>query len=91
MKSAEEWRSIFDNNFVSDDFLVEFVKDIQSDAFHAGKLEGLAVAKKIIKAYGGSDNDAPNQAARQIAFEMAKKSNVEDVIDRANEAKYFKP
>ncbi len=49
MKSAEEWFKILKYGTL-DEFL-NSIKQVQSDAFHAGKLEGLAEAKEIVRCH----------------------------------------
>ena len=61
MKSAEEWADYWntDINHPLSMNMTDFVKQIQSDAFHAGKLEGLAEAREIFKeSLIGTDDDS---------------------------------
>ncbi len=57
MKTAEEWIQIWDHEQAPANFR-GLISDIQSDAFHAGKLEGLKEAREIVRCYGVSDNVA---------------------------------
>ncbi len=50
MKTVEEWLGQYTN------LTSQVVKDIQSDAFHAGKLAGLEEAKEIVAQHGGLKN-----------------------------------
>ncbi len=46
MKTAEEWARIC---YFDTDSIISVIKQAQSDAFHAGKLEGLNEAREIVK------------------------------------------
>ncbi len=48
MKSAEEWLNLYTDQKDGITFEDLIIK-IQSDAFHAGKLEGLNEAREIVK------------------------------------------
>ncbi len=52
MKTIEEWIKKFYCLNVPNakvDKLIEFIKDIQSDAFHAGNLAGIKEAQEIVR------------------------------------------
>ena len=56
MKTKEEWLEIYRNNDSAgysieqkENLLTSIFQDIQSDAFHAGKLEGLSEAREICR------------------------------------------
>ncbi len=52
MKSAEELANeyyyVAETHPAKVERLVKFIKDIQSDAFHAGKLEGIKEAQEVV-------------------------------------------
>ncbi len=54
MKSAEEWWNLLHSpsSRIGCNVSLQEIRDIQSDAFHAGKLEGMQEAREIVKNYG---------------------------------------
>ncbi len=49
MKSADEWLEQYKISPLFGQYLKQIISDAQSDAFHAGKLEGLNEAREIVK------------------------------------------